>query len=261
MDNDVHQNVKQSYGERARRVSDLRIVTTLEALCCADGSQETNMDRSIGAFSNLYLESEVNGLPMEAVAASAGCGNPTALAGLSTGEKVLDLGSGGGIDCFLAAKQVGPEGHVTGVDMTPDMLALARKNAERLNIKNVEFVEGYIEDIPVPSNSFDVVISNCVVCLSPNKDAVANETYRVLRSGGRLHISDMMALGPMPEEFKNDPKEWARCASGAEERDVYLTRLEQVGFIDIKLDQDGESRSQRPGMPDLVSIKVVAYKP
>ena len=179
---EIKEYVRQRYGERARQVSQLTVLSVEDAVCCADGTSSTDMDGSLGAFSNLYIQSELEGLPVEAVAASAGCGNPTALAGLKAGERVLDLGSGGGIDCFLAARQVGPQGHVIGLDMTPDMLALARRNAETLGVSNVEFVDGYIEDIPLPESSVDVVISNCVVCLSPDKNAVASD------SGGQFVV-------------------------------------------------------------------------
>ncbi len=257
----IQQAVQERYGERARQVSGLTLVSVEQAACCASGETPAGMDDSLGAFPNLYVQSELEGLPMEAVAASAGCGNPTALAGLRPGERVLDLGSGGGIDCFLAARQVGADGHVIGVDMTPDMLSLARRNAETLGVTNVEFVEGYIEDIPLPDASVDVVISNCVVCLSPDKNAVAAEAYRVLAPGGRLHLSDMMALGPMPQEMRDDAEKWASCVSGAEERGAYLGRLAAAGFVDVALEQDGEPKPQGGGFPDVVSVKVVAHKP
>ena len=257
----IQQAVRERYGERARQVSGLSLVSVEQAACCASGETPAGMDDSLGAFPNLYVQSELEGLPLEAVAASAGCGNPTALAGLKPGERVLDLGSGGGIDCFLAARQVGPEGRVIGLDMTPDMLALARRNAEKLGVTNVEFVEGYIEDIPLPDSSVDVVISNCVVCLSPDKNAVVTEAYRTLAPGGRLHLSDMMSLGPMPQEMRGDSAKWASCVSGAEERDDYLARLANAGFVDVSLEQDGEPKPQGGEFPDVISVKVVAYKP
>jgi SAM-dependent methyltransferase len=258
---EIKEYVRQRYGERARQASQLTVLNVEDAACCADGTCTMDMDDSLGAFSNLYVQSELNGLPVAAVAASAGCGNPTALAGLKVGERVLDLGSGGGIDCFLAARQVGPQGHVIGLDMTPDMLALARRNAETLGVSNVEFVEGEMEDMPLPDASVDVVISNCVVCLSTDKEAVTREAFRVLAPGGRLHISDMMALGPMPKELRDDPQKWASCISGAEEREAYLDRLVRAGFVDIAITLEGDPRVQGDGFPDVSSVKVVAYKP
>ena len=257
---EIKSQVQKRYGERARQVSNLNLQGVEQASCCADGTTPSGMDVSLGAYSNIYFQKDLMGLPLEAVAASAGCGNPTALAGLKPGEKVLDLGSGGGIDCFLAAKQVGSSGRVIGLDMTPDMLSLARKNARNLGLSNVEFVEGYIEDIPLPDSNVDVVISNCVVCLSPDKGQVVREAFRVLTPGGRLHISDIMALGPMPESFQQDPEQWASCVSGAEEETTYLNRLKDAGFVNIQITQDDDPRPQEDGRPDIVSIKVVAYK-
>ena len=199
---------------------------------------------------------------MEAIASSAGCGNPTALAELKDGERVLDLGSGGGIDCFLAARQVGPDGHVTGLDMTTDMIALARQNADSLGVSNVEFIQGEMEQIPLPDASIDVVISNCVVCLSPDKDAVARESFRILSPGGRLHISDMMSLGEVPEALRSDPEKWAACVTGAEDRNSYLNRLGSAGFTNISIEEDqGTARIYDPSAPAVISVKVVAYKP
>ena len=253
--------VRERYGERARQVSNLTLQSVDQASYCADGITPSDMDASLGAFSNIYFQKDLTGLPFEAVAASAGCGNPTALAGLRPGENVLDLGSGGGIDCFLAARQVGPSGRVVGLDMTPDMLALARRNAQNLGLSNVEFIEGYIEEIPLPDSNVDVVISNCVFCLSPDKGKVVRESFRVLTSGGRLHISDILALGPMPESSQEDPEQWASCVSGAEEKTTYLNRLQEAGFVQIQITEDGEPRSQEDGRPDIVSVKIVAYKP
>lgn len=253
--------VRERYGRRARQVSALRMINVDDALCCADGSRETSMDDSLGAFANLYHRSELDGLPLEAVAASAGCGNPAALAGLRHGERVLDLGSGGGIDCFIAALQVGKSGHVTGLDMTPDMINLARKNAEIMEIGNVEFVQGYIEDIPLADESVHVVMSNCVVCLSTDKDAVAREMFRVLIPGGRVHISDMVTLTPMPQELREDVEIWAACVSGADDRQSYRARLVRAGFTEVAIVLDGAPRTQREGFPEVTSVKVEALKP
>lgn len=220
--------------------------------CCGP----EDLDRAL----QLYQEGQINGLPAESVAASAGCGNPTALAGLKPGERVLDLGSGGGIDCFLAAQQVGDTGHVTGLDMTPDMLDLARKNQANLGLTNVEFVQGEIEKMPLPDASVDVIISNCVVCLSPDKDAVFSESYRVLTPGGRIHLSDMMSLstdGPT----RTDPEAWAACIAGAEDKDIYLGRLRKTGFVNLEITEEKVKFDQDEGMPlNVASVKVVATK-
>ena len=211
----------------------------------------------------LYNEGQLAGLPAESIAASAGCGNPTALAGLQPGERVLDLGSGGGIDCFLASQQVGETGHVTGLDMTPAMLELARANKAKLGIENVEFVQGEMEKMPIPDTSVDVIISNCVVCLSPDKDAVFTESFRVLAPGGRIHLSDVMALtahGPSV----SSPEDWVSCTSGAEHIDVYRDRLDRAGYTDIEF--TSEAADYMDAHPDRLptntaGYKVVAHKP
>ena len=253
---EIKQLVRERYGARAKGVIELAVVqptgTAGDAACCGPA----DLDRAL----RIYSEGQIAGLPAEAVAASAGCGNPTALAGLQAGERVLDLGSGGGIDCFLAAQQVGATGHVTGLDMTQDMLDLARKNQANLGLTNVEFVKGEMESIPLPDASMDVVISNCVICLSPDKDAVFQESYRVLAPGGRMHVSDMVALsdeGPA----RTDPEAWASCIAGAEHRDVYLDRLRRAGFVDVETTEE-RVKFDDCGIPmNVASVKVVAHKP
>ena len=220
--------------------------------CCGP----EDLDRAL----KLYQEGQIAGLTAESIAASAGCGNPTALAGLKAGERVLDLGSGGGIDCFLAAQQVGETGHVTGLDMTPDMLELARKNQANLGLTNVEFIQGELEKMPIPDASVDVIISNCVVCLSPDKDAVFSESYRVLAPGGRIHLSDMMSLTP-DGPTQTDPEAWAACIAGAEDREVYLGRLRKAGFVDLEITEEQVKFDESEGMPlNVASVKVVASK-
>ena len=252
---EIKRLVRERYGSRAKGVIQLTVVeqpASGEAACCSPA----DMDRAL----RLYNEGQLAGLPAESIAASAGCGNPTALADLKEGERVLDLGSGGGIDCFLAANQVGDSGHVFGLDMTPDMLELARTNQANLGLTNVEFVQGDMENMPLPDSSVDVVISNCVVCLSPDKDAVFQETFRVLASGGRIHISDMMSNtdeGPA----RTDPEAWASCIAGAEHRDVYLDRLRKAGFERITITEE-TARCDDEGVPmNVSSVKVVAHKP
>ena len=252
---EIKRLVRERYGSRAKGVIQLTVVEQPaggEAACCSPA----DMGRAL----QLYNEGQLAGLPAESIAASAGCGNPTALADLKVGERVLDLGSGGGIDCFLAANQVGDSGHVFGLDMTPDMLELARTNQANLGLTNVEFVQGDMENMPLPDSSVDVVISNCVVCLSPDKDAVFQETFRVLASGGRIHISDMMSNtdeGPA----RTDPEAWASCIAGAEHRDVYLDRLRKAGFERITITEE-TARCDDEGVPmNVSSVKVVAHKP
>ena len=249
----IKEMVRERYGSRARGVIELtEVQDSGDGACCSPADQERAM--------RLYQESQLAGLPVESVAASAGCGNPTALAGLQPGERVLDLGSGGGIDCFLAAGQVGEQGRVFGLDMTDDMLALARANQERLGFTNVEFVKGEIENIPLPDGSVDVVISNCVVCLSPDKDAVFAESFRVLYPGGRVHISDMMSedqRGPA----RTDAEAWTSCIAGAEDRGTYLGRLEQAGFVDIDITEEQERLDEEGISTNVVSVKVTARKP
>ena len=232
---------------------DVSKVSSDGAGCCGP----EDLDRAL----RIYQEGQIAGLPAASVAASAGCGNPTALAGLKPGERVLDLGSGGGIDCFLAAQQVGETGHVTGLDMTQDMLELARKNQARLGLTNVEFIQGELENMPIPDASVDVIISNCVVCLSPDKDAVFSESFRVLMPGGRIHLSDMMSLsqeGPS----RTDPEAWASCIAGAEDREVYLGRLRKAGFVDLQITEEKVRFDEAEGVPlNVASVKVVATKP
>ncbi|MYB85100.1 MAG: arsenite methyltransferase [Chloroflexi bacterium] len=251
---EIKRLVSERYANDARVVIGLTAVeaTSAEAdACCAPSGQERAM--------TLYEEAQLSGLPAESIAISLGCGNPTALAGLKQGERVLDLGSGGGIDCFLAAQQVGESGHVIGLDMTPVMLDLARSNQAKLGLTNVEFVKGEIENIPLPDASVDVVISNCVVCLSPDKDAVFREAFRVLSPGGRLHISDMMALnadGPA----RKDTEAWVSCSAGAEPRETYLGRLRNAGFEDVVIEEE-TACVENDAPADVSSVKVVARKP
>jgi SAM-dependent methyltransferase len=276
---EIRRIVQEQYGQRARRVIELTDVTPQfecgaddcgngncgNADCAAEAHAHTEAAACCGPADTehamaLYNEAQLQGLPVEAMAASAGCGNPTALAGLSPGETVLDLGSGGGIDCFIAAEQVGESGRVFGLDMTPDMLALANANRDRMGLNNVEFIEGHLEDIPLPDASVDVVISNCVICLAPDKDAVFREAYRVLTPGGRLHVSDMLALTEEGPAIV-DAQSWASCVGGAEYKETYLGRMVSAGFQDIATTQD-EMRVDENAVPlNVASVKVSAYKP
>ena len=219
--------------------------------CCGGGD---------GNAVGLYAIEQVGGLPEGAKQASAGCGNPTALEELRPGDTVLDLGSGGGIDCFLAAQKVGAEGKVIGVDMTPDMLSLARKNATKLRATNVEFRLGEIEHVPVESESVDIIISNCVINLSPDKDAVFREAYRALRPGGRICISDIVLTGELPREVSESLEEWASCVAGALPKDSYLGKVRNAGFGEVEVLEEKSYGCGESGA-ETASITVKAVKP
>ena len=276
---EIRRIVQQQYGQRALRVIELTDVTPQfecgsencghgncgNTDCAAEAHAHTQATACCGPADTehamaLYNEAQIQGLPVEAMAASAGCGNPTALADLRPGETVLDLGSGGGIDCFIAAEQVGESGRVFGLDMTPEMLALANANRDRMGLSNVEFIEGHLEDIPLPDSAVDVVISNCVICLSPDKDAVFREAYRVLTPGGRLHVSDMLALTAEGPTLV-DADSWASCIGGAEYRETYLARMVAAGFTDISTTEDDLKCDENDVSLNVASVKVAAYKP
>jgi ubiquinone/menaquinone biosynthesis C-methylase UbiE len=207
----------------------------------------------------IYDPSEVTDLPQGAVEGSLGCGNPAALAELAQGETVLDLGSGGGIDVLLSAKRVGPTGKAYGLDMTDEMLELARKNQEEAGVENVEFLKGEIEDIPLPDGSVDVIISNCVINLSADKDAVLGEAFRVLRPGGRFAVSDIVAQGVLGKAARKSMKLWSACVSGALEESEYRRKLADAGFEAVNLEVT--RRFTVPGVGGFVSAFVRARKP
>ncbi|MFY9225295.1 MAG: arsenite methyltransferase [Blastocatellia bacterium] len=219
--------VKEKYGQAALRVA------AGNNACCGISPEAVSSDPIIA---NLYEESQTNSLPQEAVLASLGCGNPTALAQLNPGEIVLDLGSGGGIDVLLSAKRVGTTSKVYGLDMTDEMLALARANQQKAGIENVEFLKGEIENIPLPDNSVDVIISNCVINLSADKDKVFSEALRVLKPGGRFAVSDVVVTGDIPTEIRRNVEMWVGCVAGALEENEYRSKLESTGFISINLE-------------------------
>lgn len=224
---DIKTAVQTKYGEAARQVA-------AGATTCCGGAAELGICDPI--TSNLYDESQMSALPAEAVAASLGCGNPTALAQLSPGEIVLDLGSGGGIDVLLSARRVAPGGKAYGLDMTDDMLALARENQRKAGVDNVEFLKGEIENIPLPQESVDVVISNCVINLSADKDRVLRETFRVLKPGGRFAVSDVVVRGPVPPAIRKSIELWVGCVAGAMDESDYRAKLAAAGFNDIEIE-------------------------
>jgi arsenite methyltransferase len=221
--------VKEKYGEAARRVTNGE-----SNECCGASSALDCCGDPI--TSNLYDEGQAGQIPEEALRASLGCGNPTGLARLNPGETVLDLGSGGGIDILLSARRVGPTGKAYGLDMTDDMLALARENQRKAGLENVEFLKGEIEHIPLPDNSVDVIISNCVINLSGDKDQVLREAFRVLKPGGRFAVSDVVTKGEVPEEVRKSMLLWVGCIAGALQGDEYRSKLEAAGFAAIEIE-------------------------
>jgi SAM-dependent methyltransferase len=225
--NSVQERVKEKYGSAARAVAEVGGVHG----CCALGPRFHNP-----VTTGLYSVEETGIVPEKAVKASMGCGNPTALIDLRPGEIVLDLGSGGGIDVLLSAQRVGPTGKSYGLDMTDDMLALARENQRQAGVTNVEFLKGEIENIPLPDNSVDVVISNCVINLSADKDRVLREAYRVLKPGGRFAVSDVVVRGSVPEAVRKSMLLWVGCMAGALEENEYLAKLTAAGFEEASLE-------------------------
>ena len=231
---DVKQEVKERYGRVAKAVAEG--TTSDDAGCCSSACCGSTTESYDPITSNLYDEGEKAGVPAEALLASLGCGNPTALAQLNEGETVLDLGSGGGIDVLLSAKRVGPTGKVYGLDMTDEMLALANENKRRAGATNVEFLKGEIENIPLPDASVDVIISNCVINLSADKGRVLREAFRVLKPGGRFAVSDVVVRGPVPAEVKRSMELWIGCVAGALEESEYTSLLGAAGFEQVDIE-------------------------
>ena len=244
---DVTEVVKEKYGEAARRVLDAGADATSAPGCspmssCCGGAAFNGSTDPI--TSNLYVNGESDVLPQSAMLASLGCGNPTALAALNAGDIVLDLGSGGGIDVLLSARRVGPTGKAYGLDMTDDMLELARRNAAEAGVENVEFLRGQIEAIPLPDNSVDVIISNCVINLSGDKRSVLAEAFRVLKPGGRFAVSDVVVRGEVPPVVRRSMELWVGCVAGALEETEFKSLLADVGFEGIDIEPTRLYRSE-----------------
>lgn len=247
----IRSAVRQAYGGIARHFVQDPIPGpaggTAQAGCCGpsgstaeEGAPASCCGPEVAAVASpgatrYYSDAELDGLPDSVTDISLGCGNPLAIAELQAGEGVLDLGSGGGIDCFLAAKQVGPEGRVIGLDMTPEMIKLARRNAKKVGATNVDFRYGEMEDIPLPDQSVDAVISNCVINLSPDKDAVFREVFRILRPGGRMNVSDIVVDGELPQPIRDSLSAWAGCVAGALDESDYLSKIRAAGFEDVRV--------------------------
>jgi SAM-dependent methyltransferase len=232
---EIKESIKQKYGAAARRVTSGEGLPSdcCTAISCCSGSAAASCDP---ITSNLYDQSQTGEIPETALKASLGCGNPTALARLNPGETVLDLGSGGGIDVLLSARRVGPAGKAYGLDMTDEMLALAEENRRRAGIENVEFLKGEIEKIPLPDNSIDVVVSNCVINLSSDKDRVLREAFRVLKPGGRFAVSDVVVRGDVPLEISRNVELWIGCVAGALKDSEYAAKLAAAGFSDVEVE-------------------------
>ncbi len=231
-DEQLREVVRERYSRSALEV--LSTGQTTAESCCSSSCCSTGDSDLV--TSDLYSSAELSQLPTAATLASLGCGNPTALAELKPGEKVLDLGSGGGIDVLLSARRVGPTGFAYGLDMTDAMLELAERNRIEANVENVRFLKGVIEDIPLPDNAVDVVISNCVINLSADKGQVLREAYRVLSPGGRFAVSDVVFLGHFPQAIRSDLEAWAGCIAGALEEEIYQQLLVEAGFTNIEIE-------------------------
>lgn len=266
-DQGLREQIREHYAERA-------VAASLAQPCGCGCGPAAPLESQDELARGLYAVDETSELPAEAVLASLGCGNPTALADLQPGEVVLDLGSGGGIDVLLSARRVGPAGKAYGLDMTDEMLALARKNQCKAGVRNVEFLKGEIESVPLPDASVDVIISNCVLNLSTDKDRVLAEAFRVLRPGGRFAVSDILFQGDMsrvPQSLLDDVEAWSGCVAGALEEQDYLARLRKAGFADAAVEVTNvyegapeDSRCGAPALPDgvrLISGFVRAVKP
>jgi arsenite methyltransferase len=247
---EIKKHVKKRYGRFAKE----------ESSCCSscgEGTDAVEQAKSIG-----YSEEEIASIPPEATM-GLGCGNPTALAGLKEGEIVLDLGSGAGVDAFLASKKVGVAGKVIGVDMTPEMIDRANELIDKYGYTNIEFRLGEIEKLPVESGTVDVIISNCVINLTPDKVASFKEAYRVLKTGGRILVSDLVTDGELPEDIRRSFDAWAECIAGALEREEYLDAIREAGFLDIRT--VSERAYSEPGMDGrldgrIISVQIEAYK-
>ena len=256
----IHEAVRERYGRLAQTGGDAGCCSS-DSGCCGE-----TVDVSLDSLYGDLYSADTSWLPQEVTGLSLGCGDPITLAGLQAGQTVFDLGSGGGIDAFMAARQVGPGGHVIGVDMTPEMLAKAERNRVAVGLPNVEFRYGFIEALPVADDAVDVILSNCVINLSPDKAAVFREAYRVLRPGGRLAVSDMMTRGQFTAEERADRSAWAGCVSGAVDVAIYAAAMRAAGFVDVSIVDKAEPAVELAGLPaesgpaHLFSARVTAVK-
>jgi SAM-dependent methyltransferase len=238
----IHETVREHYAERIKS----------SASCCGS-------DACCPTDGNLYPADLLTTLPADMAGTSYGCGDPITLASLQPGQTVLDLGSGAGLDCLLASQKVGPQGRVIGVDMTPEMIERARENAKRVNAINVEFRQGYLENLPIEPNSVDVIISNCVINLSPDKEKVFSEAFRALKPGGKLAVSDIVTDGPLPEPVKQSLSAWAGCVAGAVEAKDYIAMMKSVGFDNVSIKPVFFDKETVDGALDEMKLDVKEY--
>jgi len=250
----IHENVRKHYGA---------IALNSDQSCCGDTCGCGRSDHAL----TLYDSADVASLPVDVTGVSLGCGDPVTIAELKPGEHIVDLGSGGGIDCFLAASQVGDSGYVIGVDMTPAMLDKANANKSKMGVQNVEFRQGQIEDLPIDDNSIDVIMSNCVINLSPQKANVFGEAFRVLKPGGRGVVSDIVTEGDFSAEMRADALKWSQCVSGAIDVEQYIGLMREAGFVNVtvkdKVDasEKGVTVDSQADMPRIFSARIIAHKP
>ena len=267
---EIKRAVKERYGNLAKQRGQSCCSPGASSSCCGPNAA---LESAPAAATRLYSEEELETLPEEVTSMSLGCGNPTALAELNEGEVVLDLGSGGGIDCFLAAQKVGARGRAIGLDMTPEMIQLARENAKKMGVSNVEFRLGEMEHMPVSDNSVNTIISNCVINLSPDKDAVFREAFRVLKPGGKFCVSDIVLLEELPRPVQESLEQWAGCVAGALKQDAYLDKIKAAGFARISTVSNPISLGDESDIPQelrdfatalkgkIASVTVKAFKP
>lgn len=249
--NEIHETVQTRYAEIAK--------AAVQESCCGPAEPCCDSTQAV----KLYDKEMLADLPVDVTGLSLGCGDPVTIAELQPGEVVLDLGSGGGIDCFLAAEQVGESGHVIGIDMTPEMLEKAEANKQKMGVSNIEFRMGKIEELPVEDNSVDVIMSNCVINLSPDKSAVFQDAFRVLKSGGRISVSDIVTEGEFDEVMRADLDKWSECVTGAIDIDAYIEKMAAAGFRDIQVFDKVEAKEDfqaAPGTPRIFSARIIGYK-
>ncbi len=248
---EVRESVREFYAERARNNDS----------CCGPTTGKSSAG-SCCSPNPFHDEQLLDGIPDDVASFTLGCGDAVSLAHVQPDETVIDLGSGGGLECFIAAKQAGARGHVIGIDMTPDMLSKAWANAARMKTTNIDFRFGYLEALPVLDNTADVIMSNCVINLSPDKPQVFREMFRVLKPGGRIAVSDIVANGDLGEEVRRDMALWGGCYAGALDMNVYATQLHDAGFVDVKIELKGGAADDLPALKDKVcSAVIIATKP